>query len=111
MAGVPGADWDSSAELPRDVAAREPGSILSEASALFDNKWGGRLRHSGLKNAELIGEYLTDLRVEKGLRPLSCEAYGRDLLQFAEYLEGTQAVLETAQQREVAGFLEHLPPH
>jgi integrase/recombinase XerD len=30
---------------------------------------------------------------------------------FAEYLEGTHAVLETAQQREVAGFLDHLQRH
>ncbi|MGB9417720.1 MAG: site-specific integrase, partial [Acidobacteriaceae bacterium] len=62
-------------------------------------------------NMALRREYLLYLRVEKGLRPLSCEAYGHDLEMFAEYLEGTQAVLETAQQREVAGFLEHLHRH
>ncbi len=62
-------------------------------------------------NMALLREYLLYLRVEKGLRPLSCEAYGRDLGMLAEYLEGTHAVLETAQQREVAGFLEHLHRH
>jgi integrase/recombinase XerD len=62
-------------------------------------------------NTALIREYLLYLRVEKGLRPLSCEAYERDLGMFAEYLEGTHAVLETAQQREVAGFLDHLQRH
>jgi integrase/recombinase XerD len=62
-------------------------------------------------NTALLREYLLYLRVEKGLRPLSCEAYGRDLEMFAEYLEDTHAVLETAQQREVAGFLEHLQRH
>lgn len=62
-------------------------------------------------NSALIREYLLFLRVEKGLRPLSCEAYERDLEMFAEYLEGTHAVLETAQQREVAGFLDHLQRH
>jgi integrase/recombinase XerD len=62
-------------------------------------------------NSALLREYLLYLRVEKGLRPLSCEAYGRDLNMFAEYLEGTSAVLETAQQRDVAGFLEHLHRH
>ena len=62
-------------------------------------------------NSALIREYLLYLRVEKGLRPLSCDAYGRDLTMFAEYLEGTSAVLETAQQRDVAGFMEHLHRH
>jgi integrase/recombinase XerD len=62
-------------------------------------------------NSALMREYLLYLRVEKGLRPLSCEAYGRDLTMFAEYLEGTSAVLETAQQRDVAGFMEHLHRH
>ncbi len=62
-------------------------------------------------NATLVREYLLYLRVEKGLRPLTLEAYGRDLLMFAEYLEGTHAVLETARQQEVAGFLEHLRQH
>jgi integrase/recombinase XerD len=62
-------------------------------------------------NSALLREYLLYLRVEKGLRPLSCEAYGRDLTTFAEYLEGTSAVLETAQQRDVAGFVEHLHRH
>ena len=38
-------------------------------------------------NLKLIQSYLTYLRVEKGLRPLTCEAYRRDLLQCAEFLE------------------------
>jgi len=63
------------------------------------------------RNTELIREYLTYLRVEKGLRPLTSEAYGRDLLQFAEYLERENALQVTAQQQEVAGFLEHLRSH
>ena len=35
----------------------------------------------------MLREYMTHLRVEKGLRPLSCEAYLRDLEMFAEFLE------------------------
>ena len=62
-------------------------------------------------NAALVREYLLYLRVEKGLRPLTLDAYGRDLEMFAEHLEGTHAVLETAQQAEVAGFMEHLHRH
>jgi integrase/recombinase XerD len=45
------------------------------------------------------------------LRPLSCEAYERDLLQFAEYLEQELATLIDATQALVAGFLEHLAKH
>jgi integrase/recombinase XerD len=59
----------------------------------------------------LIREYLAYLRVEKGLRPLSCEAYERDLLQFSEYLEDHSATLLDATQALVAGFLEHLAKH
>jgi integrase/recombinase XerD len=63
------------------------------------------------QRATVIEEYLTYLRVEKGLRPLTCEAYGRDLLLFAEYLEKTNGVPLKAQQRDLAGFLEHLHTH
>ncbi len=56
-------------------------------------------------------QYLAYLRVEKGLRPLTCEAYRRDLSLFAEYLEGTHALPVTAGQAQVAGFLEHLQKH
>lgn len=63
------------------------------------------------RNTELIQEYRTYLRVEKGLRPLSCEAYQRDLLQFAEFLEARHVALLDAAQPEVAGFLEHLAAH
>jgi len=62
-------------------------------------------------NSGLIREHMAYLRVEKGLRPLSCEAYERDLLQFAEYLEGADAPLLAATQAQVAGFLEHLAGH
>jgi len=63
------------------------------------------------RNAELLREYIAYLRVEKGLRPLSCEAYERDLLQFAEYLETENALLVSAKHVHVAGFLEHLGTH
>jgi len=62
-------------------------------------------------NLSLLREYQAYLRVEKGLRPLTCEAYLSDLKTFAEFLEGGNAVLLTASQQDVAGFLEHLRVH
>jgi integrase/recombinase XerD len=64
-----------------------------------------------LSNAALLREYLLYLRVEKGLRPLTCEAYERDLTQFAEYLESENTTLATAAQNHVSHFLEHLRKH
>jgi integrase/recombinase XerD len=63
------------------------------------------------RNLELLAEYLVYLRVEKGLRPLSCEAYERDLTQFSEYLESENSLLANAEQKHVAGFLQHLRKH
>ena len=58
-----------------------------------------------------LKDYQAYLRVEKGLRPLTCEAYDGDLKTFAEFLEGRQGVLVTAMQQDVAAFLEHLRTH
>jgi integrase/recombinase XerD len=63
------------------------------------------------RNLGLLSEYITYLRVEKGLRPLTCEAYLSDLKTFAEFLEGRHGVLLTAIQQDVAAFLEHLRAH
>jgi integrase/recombinase XerD len=59
----------------------------------------------------VLRQYVTYLRVEKGLRPLTCEAYLRDLLSFAEYLETHHQLPVNASQAQVAGFLEHLQKH
>jgi integrase/recombinase XerD len=59
----------------------------------------------------ILDQYITYLRVEKGLRPLTCEAYRGDLSLFAEYLEGEHALPVTAGQSQVAGFMEHLQKH
>jgi integrase/recombinase XerD len=62
-------------------------------------------------NLALLKDYQSFLRVEKGLRPLTCEAYLGDLRTFAEFLESRNGVLFTAIQQDVAGFLEHLRTH
>ena len=59
----------------------------------------------------LLRDYETYLRVEKGLRPLTCEAYLSDLRIFAEFLEGRNSLLITAAEADVAALLEHLRNH
>ena len=63
------------------------------------------------RNLALLKDYHVYLRVEKGLRPLSCEAYLSDLRTFAEFLEQRHGMLQTAAQDDVAAFLEHLRAH
>ena len=62
-------------------------------------------------NLSLLKDYQAYLRVEKGLRPLTCEAYDGDLKTFSEFLEGRHGTLATADQQDVAAFLEHLRSH
>jgi integrase/recombinase XerD len=62
-------------------------------------------------NHSLLKDYQSYLRVEKGLRPLTCEAYLGDLRTFAEFLENRNGVLLLAVQEDVAAFLEHLRTH
>jgi len=62
-------------------------------------------------NLPLLSDYQTYLRVEKGLRPLTCEAYDSDLKTFAEFIETRHGILLTATQQDVAAFLEHLRAH
>ncbi len=59
-------------------------------------------------NVRLAREYCAYLRVEKGSRPATAEAYGRDLEQFAEHVEGRNGLLIAATQADVSGFLEQM---
>jgi integrase/recombinase XerD len=62
-------------------------------------------------NTALLHDYAAYLRVEKGLRPLTCEAYLSDLRIFAELLEERTVVLISATEADVSAFLEHLRAH
>jgi integrase/recombinase XerD len=62
-------------------------------------------------NLALLTGYSTYLRVEKGLRPLTCEAYLSDLRIFAELLEDRNAILISAVEADVSAFLDHLRAH
>src|ERR1700759_5275142 len=62
-------------------------------------------------NARIVRECVAYLRVEKGLRPASCEAYTRDLEQFAEHVEGHNGLLVGATQEDVREFMEGLRGH
>ncbi len=62
-------------------------------------------------NTALLREYETHLRVERGLRPLSCAAYRRDLTMFAEFGDDLSVTLITANIACVRGFLQHLREH
>lgn len=63
------------------------------------------------RNTTLLKDYQYYLRVEKGLRPLTCEAYLGDLRTYAEFLESRNGVLLSAVQADVADFLAHLREH
>ncbi|MGA2569696.1 MAG: tyrosine recombinase [Terracidiphilus sp.] len=65
----------------------------------------------GSNQLALLQDYESYLRVEKGLRPLTCEAYLSDLRIFAELLEGRDALLLTAIEADVSAFLDHLRTH
>jgi integrase/recombinase XerD len=62
-------------------------------------------------NVRIVREFVGYLRVEKGLRPASCEAYQLDLEQFAEHVEGRDGLLVSATQADVSGFMEGLRGH
>jgi integrase/recombinase XerD len=71
------------------------------------------MQHAGQVsgNAQMVREFVVYLRVEKGMRPATCEAYCRDLEQFAEQLEQRDGLLLTAKQSDVSGFMEGMRGH
>ena len=69
------------------------------------------VRDNAVSDLGLVREYMTHLKVERGLRPLSCEAYQRDLEQFSEFLEGQGGTLMAARQEDVAGWMRDKREH
>ena len=61
-----------------------------------------------MPNQQALAAFLSYLKVEKGLSPLTIEAYSRDLLQLAEFLEREQRTLLNAQRQNLLAFLEQL---
>ena len=58
-----------------------------------------------LGNVYIIERFLAYLRVEKGLRPLTVDAYQRDVAQFAEWLD---APIMDAGFQQVREYIDHL---
>ena len=60
---------------------------------------------------QLVREYVDYLRIERGLRPLTCTSCRDDLLQFAEHLEATNSTLLLAGHADAAAWMRHLQMH
>jgi integrase/recombinase XerD len=56
----------------------------------------------------MVKSFLDYLKVEKGLAPLTVDAYMSDLTQFAEFLEARRRELAHARREDVRGFLSQL---
>jgi len=61
-----------------------------------------------MSNQQALSLFLSYLKVEKGLSPLTVEAYESDLLQLAEFLELKKRTLLTVRRPDLLAFLEQL---
>jgi integrase/recombinase XerD len=52
--------------------------------------------------------YISHLKVERGLRPNTIEAYSRDLASFGDFTEKNQTLMASVTNREISEFLAHL---
>jgi integrase/recombinase XerD len=80
--------------------------LLSAASGGFADNGGVGPAESS--NVAVISAFLDYLKIEKGLAPLTLEAYGRDLRQFAAHLQKSRRELLAARRKEVRDFLDQL---
>jgi integrase/recombinase XerD len=63
---------------------------------------------AGSEPDPLVRSFLDYLKVEKGLAPLSVDAYQTDLIQFAQFLQSRKRALAQARRDDVRGFLSQL---
>lgn len=56
----------------------------------------------------VVASFLDYLRIEKGLAPLSINAYATDIAQFVDFLQKKKRWLLTAGREDVRGFLQQL---
>ncbi len=61
-----------------------------------------------MSNQQALSSFISYLKLEKGLSPLTVAAYERDLHQLAEFLELKERTLLSADRRDLLGFLEQL---
>ena len=97
------------------LAADEAGSVLMECAGLARKSTHnggmpqGTVCETAADNLTLRREYAAYLRVEKGSRPATIEAYGRDLEQLAEHLERRRSgVLAGTREEDLRAFLGEL---
>ncbi len=59
-------------------------------------------------DSRIVFDFLDYLKVEKGLRPLTIEAYNMDASQFVDFLESRKRTLAKATREDVRGFIQQL---
>ncbi|HEX4603576.1 MAG TPA: site-specific tyrosine recombinase XerD [Candidatus Angelobacter sp.] len=79
-----------------------------------DNEMGNRTMPQRLRDPApagpdpMVKSFLDYIKVEKGLAPLTVEAYQSDLVQFGEFLASKRRMLVHARREDVRGFLTQL---
>src|SRR5437868_7465138 len=72
---------------------------------------GGIMSFVSSADQLVLSGFTSYLKVEKGLSPLSVEAYRRDLLPISDHLQKNRHGLASARRDDVRGFLDQLFAH
>jgi integrase/recombinase XerD len=93
-----------------EIGAALLGAAFGSSTTQIIEGWDQVLKLPAMRARRLrvVREYLGYLRVEKGMRPATCEAYARDLEQFAEQVERRDGLLLTAVEEDVKDFMARL---